>query len=485
MEFICVTLMIIIGITDSTAGQYAVVGPVDPLLTVAGEDAILPCSLKPNTSAVNMRVEWFRVDLKGSIVHLYESHEDNNINQLQSYRGRTEVFKDELQKGNTSLKLSRVKLFDEGLYKCLIEYKSWSADITVDLRVEAIGSPPLITVDGFDGSGGLHLQCESKGWNPEPELVWLDSEGVTLTSENTDKQKETDGFRVKQMITVYNRDSKYHCRVIMRHHMMDTDIILSSKMFNSWRTSVVMISFAVIFSVITGILIAMFIYRHREIQRKKLSEDEKLKSEERRLKNECERLAMIEKGTVESLKSLLRKFAVNVTLDPDSAHPDLIVSDDGKQVRYEEQSGTVKDGDQKSNNKFNKRFCVLGKEGFTSGCFYYEVEVKGLNRWFVGVARESAERNGWIKLNPENGYWMAGLRGGGYQASEGSSSVSLSLSVAPQRVGVFVDYEEGRVSFYDVESMCHIYSFTDQSFNEKLYPVFWHSNSAPLIICDL
>ncbi len=56
------------------------------------------------------------------------------------------------------------------------------------------------------------------------------------------------------------------------------------------------------------------------------------------------------------------------------------------------------------------------------------------------------------------------------------SSVSLSLRVKPQRVGVFVDYEEGLVSFYDVESSSHIYSFTAQSFTEKLYPLFSPTN---------
>ncbi|XP_073669888.1 butyrophilin subfamily 1 member A1-like isoform X1 [Paramisgurnus dabryanus] len=501
MEFICVTLMIIIGITDSTADQFAVVGPVDPLLAVSGEDVILPCSLKPNISAVNMRVEWFRLDLKDSVVHLYEDHEDKNTNQLQSYRGRTEVFKDELQKGNTSLKLSRVQISDEGLYKCFIQSKTRSDDITVDLNVEAVGSPPLITVDGFDVSGGLHLQCESKGWYPEPELVWLDSEGVTLTSGTTDAQRETDGFRVKHMITVYNRDSKYHCRVKLRHHMKETEIIISSKMFNSWRILMILISVGSVLGVIAGLLIVVFIYKYKGLQKKNQilknegqrlkSEDQRVKNEERKIKNERQTFSLREKGTVESVKSLLRKYAVNVTLDPDSAHPDLIVSDDGKQVRCGQQSGTVKDEDQKSNNKFDRELCVLGNEGFTSGCFYYEVQVKKLSRWFVGVARESAERKGWISLNPVSGYWMAGLRGGKYQASEGSSYVPLSLSVKPQRVGVFVDYEEGRVSFYDVESMCHIYSFTEQSFNAKLHPVVSlgyvyskNSSKAPLIICS-
>ncbi|XP_073669884.1 butyrophilin subfamily 3 member A3-like [Paramisgurnus dabryanus] len=495
MKFIYLTLLIISGFAVSRSDEFDVVGPVAPLIAIHGKDVILPCSLKPNISAVDMRVEWFRLDLDGSVVHLYEDHEDKNTNQLQSYRERTEVFKDELSKGNTSLKLSRVQISDEGAYKCFIESKTRSDDITVDLRVEAVGSPPLITVDGFDGSGGLHLQCETKGWYPEPELVWLDSEGVTLTSENTDKQRETDGFRVKHMITVYNRDSKYHCRVTMRHHMMETEIITSSNMFNSWRTLMILISFAVLFGVIAGILIAVFIYRHRELQRKKRrenqriqSEDERLKSEEeilqseeRRIKNECERLSMIEKGTVGSWKSLLRKFQVNVTLDPDSAHPDHIVSDDGKQVRCEKQSKTVNDEDDEQNKKFDIRQCVLGKEGFTSGCFYYEVEVKDLTVWFMGVTRESAKRKGEISLNPKNGYWMMGFRGEKYQASE-YPHIPITVSVKPQRVGVFVDYEEGRVSFYDVESMCHIYSFTDQSFNDKLYPVYRHINPTPLVI---
>ncbi|XP_065109235.1 butyrophilin-like protein 2 isoform X2 [Paramisgurnus dabryanus] len=230
--------------------QFDVVGPVAPLFAIAGKDVILPCSLKPNINAVSMRVKWFRLDLKDSVVHLYEDHEDKNTNQLQSYRGRTEVFKDELQKGNTSLKLSRVQVSDEGAYNCFIQYKTWSYDINIDLRVEAVGSPPLITVDGSDGYGGLHLQCESKGWDPEPGLVWLDSEGVTLTSETTNTQRETDGFRVKHMITVYNRDSKYHCRVTMGRHMMETEIITSSELFSSWKTTMIWISFAVLFVVI-------------------------------------------------------------------------------------------------------------------------------------------------------------------------------------------------------------------------------------------
>ncbi len=104
------------------------------------------------------------------------------------------------------------------------------------------------------------------------------------------------------------------------------------------------------------------------------------------------------------------------------------------------------------------------------------------------MARESINRKGTIRLTPSDGYWTVILRNGDEYKACDDPRVSLSLRVKPQRVGVFVDYEEGLVSFYDVESSSHIYSFTDQSFTEKLFPYFdpylnnGGKNSTPLII---
>lgn len=93
----------------------------------------------------------------------------------------------------------------------------------------AIGTHPLITVEEFDYSGGLHLLCECEGWNPEPELQWLDNKGDTLISDSTETHKDAKGYNVKHRITVHNRETKYHCRVKLRHHMLQTDIIVSSE----------------------------------------------------------------------------------------------------------------------------------------------------------------------------------------------------------------------------------------------------------------
>uniref|UniRef100_A0A8C1KFW5 Uncharacterized protein n=1 Tax=Cyprinus carpio TaxID=7962 RepID=A0A8C1KFW5_CYPCA len=180
----------------------------------------------------------------------------------------------------------------------------------------------------------------------------------------------------------------------------------------------------------------------------------------------------------------MQQYAVDVTLDPDTAHPELILSEDRKQVKYGGVSQDVPDNPE----RFDSCVCVLGKEGFSLGRFYFEVQVKESTEWDLGVARESINRKGEISLSPSDGYWTVVLRNEDKYAAYDDPTVSLYVRVIPQRVGVFVDYEEGLVSFYDVESSSHIYSFTGQSFTDKLYPFLGPAlniegeNSAPLII---
>uniref|UniRef100_A0A3B1JHI1 Uncharacterized protein n=1 Tax=Astyanax mexicanus TaxID=7994 RepID=A0A3B1JHI1_ASTMX len=180
----------------------------------------------------------------------------------------------------------------------------------------------------------------------------------------------------------------------------------------------------------------------------------------------------------------IQQYAVDVTLDPDTAHPKLILTDDGKQVRHGDKKQKLPD----NSKRFNTCVNVLGKEGFSSGRFYYEVQVSGKTDWDFGVARESINRKGKITLKPQNGFWTVWLRNGNQYKALAGPSVLLSLREKPQKVGVFVDYEEGLVSFYDVEARSHIYSFTGQSFTEKLYPYFspflnnGGKNAASLII---
>ncbi|XP_047220720.1 pyrin-like [Girardinichthys multiradiatus] len=179
-----------------------------------------------------------------------------------------------------------------------------------------------------------------------------------------------------------------------------------------------------------------------------------------------------------------QRYVVDVTLDPDTVHPMLVLSDDRKQVRCCDPK-THLPHDQK---RFMHCKYVLGKQSFSSGRFYFEVQVRGKINWTLGVAKESVKRVGLITLSPQSGYWSLTVRNGNEFYGMSEPPVYFSLQRGPEKVGVFVDYEEGLVFFYDVDAAVLMYSFTGCFFTERLHPFFGTGNNydgtngAPLII---
>uniref|UniRef100_A0A3B4D776 Uncharacterized protein n=1 Tax=Pygocentrus nattereri TaxID=42514 RepID=A0A3B4D776_PYGNA len=177
-------------------------------------------------------------------------------------------------------------------------------------------------------------------------------------------------------------------------------------------------------------------------------------------------------------------LAVDLTLDPITANPWLEVSADGKCVK----DGNVEQKVPDDPRRFDTAPCVLAREPMSRGRSYWEVEVANKTAWDLGVARQSVNRKGLVMLSPNDGYWAICLRRGReYRACDGES-VLLSLRIQPQRIAIFVSYEDGQVSFYDPVSKVHIFSFTGQRFTEGLLAFFnpdvndSGNNRAPLII---
>ncbi|XP_024079408.2 E3 ubiquitin-protein ligase TRIM39-like, partial [Terrapene carolina triunguis] len=176
---------------------------------------------------------------------------------------------------------------------------------------------------------------------------------------------------------------------------------------------------------------------------------------------------------------------VDVTLDPDTANPRLVLSEDRKRVRH----GDTRQDLPNNPERFDPCPCVLGAKRFTGGRRYWEVEVGDMTGWTLGVCRESVSRKGNVTYTPRNGYWVVWLMCGGYTAFT-SPPTPLSVSVRPSRVGIFLDYEAGEVSFYNVTDGSHLFTFTD-TFSGTLRPYFYPglnaggTNAAPLIICPV
>ncbi|KAM9425689.1 E3 ubiquitin-protein ligase TRIM21-like [Pholidichthys leucotaenia] len=193
------------------------------------------------------------------------------------------------------------------------------------------------------------------------------------------------------------------------------------------------------------------------------------------------------KKMMEAELKRVQQYAVDVALDPDTANKWLILSDDGKQVKCGDERKKLPDNPE----RFSYYVSILGNQSFSSGRFYFEVQVKGKTDWDLGVVRESINRKGEIRMNPQNGSWIVVLRNGNKYIAAENPPVHLHFQSGPEKVGVFVDYEEGLVSFYDVDAAALIYSFSGCSFNHKLLPFFspcsdyGGKNSAPLVITPI
>ncbi|XP_072574779.1 nuclear factor 7, brain-like isoform X2 [Paramormyrops kingsleyae] len=177
---------------------------------------------------------------------------------------------------------------------------------------------------------------------------------------------------------------------------------------------------------------------------------------------------------------------VDVNLDPSTAHPKLIISGDQKSVRL----GENRQAFPENSLRFDHVVNVLGKESFSSGRHYWEVEVKHKTDWTLGVAKGTVSRKGTLLIRPDAGFWTIILKDGMYKANS-ESPVLLSLRETPQKVGVYVDYGRGQVSFYSVDSRTHVFSFSGYNFTEELHPLLRPGlnddgkNTSPLIITPI
>ncbi|XP_078496925.1 E3 ubiquitin-protein ligase TRIM39-like [Lissotriton helveticus] len=132
-------------------------------------------------------------------------------------------------------------------------------------------------------------------------------------------------------------------------------------------------------------------------------------------------------------------YKVMVTLDPDTAYQQLLLSEERRRVRFRSTAQILPD----TPKRFTYYHCVLGREGFTSGRHYWEVQLlQEGGGWHAGVAAESVNRKGFFTRSPEAGVWAVLVRNGQYKALT-TPETSLSPCKKPQKLGVFLDYEGG------------------------------------------
>uniref|UniRef100_A0A8C4XEJ9 Butyrophilin subfamily 1 member A1-like n=1 Tax=Erpetoichthys calabaricus TaxID=27687 RepID=A0A8C4XEJ9_ERPCA len=461
-------LLLFHGMYFSCAERISIVGPSHSVVSYVGEDVILPASLSPALNAEGFEVRWFKTDFSSPLL-LYAHY--RIINHIDT---RAQLFQEELKAGNVSLVVKNISVSDEGNYTCSVASEQWKEQIQITLSVEVLGAQPSISTSSTEGQK-TQLECSSEKWNPQPEVTWRDMNGADVTSQSTIKsERDSEGLlRVSSVLPMNEEYNVFSClmrsKAPKEEWLSELNVYSYSKGLSGW-----LVAFCILVALCVTVTALMIFQWRRQTDIISVYDS----------KVQClfhvwclhKEIVMAQRVT----------NAADVTFDPETANPYLIVSEDRKEVRYGDTQQAVTD----KPKRFDPSLGVLGREGFTSGRHYWEVEVGEKTMWKLGVTKESVNRKKDIILSPNEGLWIVWLRNGNEYSAVTGPAVHLTLRVKPQTVGVFLDYDEGQVSFYNAQSHSHLYTFTD-SFTEPLYPYFspedkdGGKNVAPLVIHHL
>ncbi|XP_051742751.1 zinc-binding protein A33-like isoform X1 [Ctenopharyngodon idella] len=147
-----------------------------------------------------------------------------------------------------------------------------------------------------------------------------------------------------------------------------------------------------------------------------------------------------------------------VILDPNTANPHLVLTDDLTGVRYSLNSQLLPDNPE----RFDEYSCVLGSEGFNSGTHCWDVEVNESLYWSLGVTTASNQRKGLVFFNSDVWWVQYGL----------DERVGFPVKQKLEKVRVHLDYDRGTVSFSDPVTNTNLHTFTT-TFTDTVFPFFW------------
>uniref|UniRef100_A0A4W5JQT7 Uncharacterized protein n=1 Tax=Hucho hucho TaxID=62062 RepID=A0A4W5JQT7_9TELE len=468
---VCLLTFLVVFDATSSVADLSLIVPPDPVIASAGDDIILPCHLSPQSSAVDMDIRWFKEGEFTNPLYLYKSRMGE---EGKGYKGRVSLFTQELERGNISLLLKNIKVSDGGRYKCQASHMDWIQEPAVLLQVTKQGSVPRISMRKHHRVF-IQLSCSSENWYPEPHMLWTDRSGKEITSAETERPKQKEegvlysitsntriGMDQLEGVTCVVMSKDRGTKMESASLQMTEEFYLSSLPDRVYIAAFVIPVFLALVCITASVLFVM--HQKREEVKAELED----KRKELTKKDQLLGITGTIPDTVWTL--MVCHHAVDVTLDPDTAHPKLTVSDDNKSVKFGDlrrERGTEK--------RFEEKQCVLGMEGYDTGTHYWEVDLGNKSQWSVGVAQDPENRNN-IPMIPENGYWSIRLDNGVLKTVEKSSNF-LPIELKPEKLGVLVDYKEGKIVFFNVKKRCHIHSFLG-TFSKKLYPFF-----GPLIDC--
>ncbi|XP_062954305.1 butyrophilin subfamily 2 member A2-like [Cynocephalus volans] len=482
-------LSLLLSLFARVSAQLTVVGPADPILAMVGDNITLSCHLSPEKNAEDMEVRWFRSQFSPAVL-VYKGGLERAEEQMEDYRGRTTFVSNDISRGSVALVIHNVTAQEDGFYRCYFQEGRSYDEAILRLMVAGLGSKPVIEMKGHE-DGGIRLECTSGGWYPEPRAVWRDPYGEVMPALEEAYTADADGlFTVTTAVIIVDssvRNMSCSINNTLLGQKKETVIFIPESFMphtSPWTVALAVFLAILIILLAGSVCLIKKLHREKEI----LSGEREFEREERENARKELGKERVEKERERQMKEQLQEelrwrrtllHAAGVRLDPDTAHPELYLSEDRRSVKRGPSRQRVPDNPE----RFDCHPCVLGRETFSSGKHYWEVEVENVMMWTVGVCRDGVERKGEALLVPENGFWTLEMFGNQYRALSSPDRI-LPLKERLGRVGVFLDYEAGDVSFYNMRDRSHIYTCPRSVFSGPLRPFFrLGSDDSPLFIC--
>ncbi|XP_008525657.2 probable E3 ubiquitin-protein ligase TRIML2 [Equus przewalskii] len=189
---------------------------------------------------------------------------------------------------------------------------------------------------------------------------------------------------------------------------------------------------------------------------------------------------------ITGMSEMLKVFQRPITLDPKTAHPCLVLSEDLRSIRLR----NIQQHVPSNPGRFDFSASVLGVESFSSGRHYWEVDVEKATKWQLGICEDSASgKSDAPKASGDKVLLTGSMMGADFTFWVFPPLRKVFLREQMHKVGVFLDYEYGQISFYDVTKGSLIYNFSCLTFQGAVRPLFslcipnGGTNSDSLSIC--
>uniref|UniRef100_A0A096MIP3 Ig-like domain-containing protein n=1 Tax=Poecilia formosa TaxID=48698 RepID=A0A096MIP3_POEFO len=481
-----------------------------PVSVQRGHTAILPCWLTSSQNAEDMEVRWYQgSDEYDTPALLYKEKAFDYSSQKASFAGRVSFgLKEEtsggLQAGDVSLKLEKATIEDIGTYTCYVSSSVAYSSASVSLTVTETGRSPLLSAVMKDDNK-VNLSCQSDGWYPKPELSWSDNK-TALTPANVMFSRISAGFYSVHSWVLVSSPSEVSCSVgLSNEEPKEARMRLEnpSSLQEESGSSAGWVAFGTLLVFMLAAFGALYFLYYRKKGKCNKSGNDTTDECNEACNSTLKFFLMTKTKEIIKNEPLLSKdiFFSHFSVQQHGSqqlywkHPIIMVILHSLNVQLVDTGNPLikmknsilrdnADAEFPDGDRVTCLTAVRGSPGFSSGRHYWEVSLEFFDNeqkmtlikksWWIGVTdKHEIPHDERLSPTTKNGFWFLSSCPNQEDTLQFSTEPETFIYVQskPKTVGVYLDFDNRKLSFYNVEEKCLIGSLAAE-FTGELFPLF-------------